>query len=61
MLFFKLLFSYVPLAISFYVPLTNLFSIILFLSADYLRHSRRRRSQILILLIQDKSKNHFAT
>ena len=31
------------------------------LSADYPRHSRQRRSQILILLIQDKSKNHFMT
>ena len=31
MFFFELLFSYVSLAISFYVFLTNLFSIILFL------------------------------
>ena len=31
MFFFELLFSYVSLAISFYVSLTNLFSIILFL------------------------------
>ena len=31
MFFFELLFSYVSLAISFYVSFTNLFSIILFL------------------------------
>ena len=37
MFFFELLFSYVPLAISFYVSFTNLFSIIPF---PYLRITR---------------------
>ena len=44
--FFELLFSYVSLAISLYVFLTNLFSLILSLSANYPRHSRQRRSKI---------------
>ena len=41
-------------AISFYVSLTNLLSIIPFsLSADHPRHSRRRRSKNPILLVQE--------
>src|SRR6202000_1179230 len=33
----------------------------LFLSADHPRHSRRRRTKNLILLVQEQSKNHFTT
>ena len=61
MFFFELLFSYVssqfPSMFSLLTYSDSFFS----LSTDYPRHSRRRRSTILILLIQDKSKNHFTT
>ena len=61
MFFFELLFSYdssqFPSMFSLLTHSQSFFS----LSADYLRHSRRRRSQISILLIQEQSKNHFTT
>ena len=54
MFFFELLFSYVSLSISFYVPLTKLILNHSFsLSANHPRHSGQRRSKISILLIQE--------
>ena len=52
MFFFELFFLYVSSSISFYVSLTYSLSF-LSLSADHPRHSRRRRSKISILLIQE--------
>ena len=46
MFFFELLFSYVSLAISPMFPLLTYFQSLFSLSADYPRHSRRRRSKI---------------
>ena len=61
MFFFELLFSYVSSQFpSMFLLLTHSQSFFS-LSADYPKHSRRRRCQISILLIQDKYKNHFAT
>ena len=61
MFFFELLFSYVSSQFPSMFPLLTYSQSFLSLSADYLRHSRRRRSQISILLIQEKSRNHFTT
>ena len=57
MFFFELLFSYVSLAISFYVSLTNLFSIILFLICWLPETLKMKEKQDLIQLIQEQSKN----
>ena len=59
MFFFELLFSYVTLAISFYVPLTNLFSIILFLICKSPKTLKKKEEQDLIQLIQEQSKISF--
>ena len=59
MFFFELLFSYVSLAISLYVSLLTYSLLFILLSADYLRHSKERRSKILIQPIQEKSKISF--
>ena len=53
MFFFELLFSYVSLAISFYVSLTNLFSIIHFLICWLPETLKVKEKQDLILLIQE--------
>ena len=53
MFFFELLFPYVSLAISFYVSLTNLFSIILFLICRLPETLKTKEKQDLILLIQE--------
>ena len=59
--FFELSFLYVSLQFPSMFPLLTYSQSFFSLSVDYPRHSRRRRSQILILLIQDKSKNYFTT
>ena len=46
---------------SFMFPLLTYSQSFFSLSADYPRHSRQRRSQISIQLIQEQSKNHFTT
>ena len=53
MFFFELLFSYVSLTISFYVSLTNLFSIILFLICQLPETLKMKERQDSILLIQE--------
>ena len=61
MFFFELVFSYVPLQFpSMFLLLTYSQSLIP-LSAQYPRHSRRRRSKISIQLIQEQSKYNFTT
>ena len=62
MFFFELLFPYVSLAISLYVPLTNLFSIILF---PYLLTTRdtqdKGEARFDSTKYKKQSKNHFTT
>ena len=61
MFFFELLFSYVSSQFPSMFSLPTYSQSFFPLSADYPRHSRQRRSENSILLIQDKSKNHFMT
>ena len=61
MFFFELLFSYVSLAISLYVSLTNLFSLILFFICRLPETHKMKEKQDSILLVQEQSKNHFTT
>ena len=53
MFFFELLFSYVSSQFPFMFPLLTYYQLFFSLSGDYLRHSRRRRSKISILLIPE--------
>ena len=61
MFFFELLFSYVSLATSLYVSLTNLFSLILFFICRLPETHKTKEKQDSILLVQEQSKNHFTT
>ena len=61
MFFFELLFSYVSLAISFYVFPTNLFSLIHSLICRLPETLKMKEKQDSILLVQEQSKNHFTT
>ena len=53
MFFFELLFSYVSLAISLYVSLANLFSLILFLICRLPETLKTKEKQDSILLVQE--------
>ena len=53
MFFFELLFSYVSLTISFYVFLTNLFSLILFFICSMPETLKTKEKQDSILLVQE--------
>ena len=55
--YFLVFFSQFP----FMFPLLTYSQSFFSLSADYPRHSRQRRSKILIQLIQEQSKYHFMT
>ena len=62
MFFFELLFSYVSLAISFFVPLTNLFSIIPFSYLLITRDSQDEgEASFNSISTEKQSKNHFTT
>ena len=61
MFFFELFISLWFFTISFYVSLTNLFSIILFLICWLPKTLKTKEKPDSILLIQDKSRNHFTT
>ena len=59
MFFFELLSSYVSLQFLSMFPLLTYSQSSFSLSADYPRHSRQRRSKILIKLIQEQSQISF--
>ena len=61
MFFFELIFSYVSLAISLYVSLTNLFSLILFFICRLPETFKMKEKQDSMPLVQEQSKNHFTT
>ena len=61
MFFVELLFPYVFSQFPSMLPLPTYSQSLFLLSDHYPRHSRERRNQILILLIQEQSKNYFTT